>query len=354
MWLKNCWYVAAAGHELEQPWVARRVLGQALVLMRTAAGEVTALADACPHRYLPLSKGRRVGDALRCGYHGMEFDATGRCTLIPGQEKIPAAASVQRYPAVARHGFVWVWLGSAELADERLIPDLHWMTDPGWVHSSGYHRFAADYRLMNDNLLDLSHESYVHERTIGNDTEESIAHYPVHVTVEGDGLVRAHRDMNGITPPPLFAMILQHEGPINRWQTAIHQIPGIHMTDAGVYPVAADPARAFVHHALHLLTPETETSTHYFWAVVRNYRIDEPDLTDVMHRGVAATFDEDKEVIEEQQRQLPSGDIRVPGVAIQVDEAPGRARRLLEAAVRREREQPNLVLRPQPLLHEGR
>lgn len=350
MWLKNSWYVAGFESELAQPFVARRVLGRAMIIFRSSSGEVGALEDACPHRFLPLSKGKRVGDLVQCGYHGMQFNVSGHCVAVPGQTQIPAQAHVRRFPVEVRHGFVWVWPGEARLADARLIPDLHWQDDPAWAKAPGYHHFEADYRLVNDNLLDLSHESYVHTRTIGNEEEESIARYPARVSIEGERLVRAHREMNNIAPPPFFAMILEHSGPINRWQTAIHLLPVTNITDAGVYPVGKDAAQAHISRVLHMLTPETEATTHYFWSLARNYRIDDQALTQTIQDALKATFDEDKEVIEEQQRQLFARGGKVPGVAIRLDEAAMRARRLLDTALRREQEQPDACLEPVRLI----
>lgn len=353
IWLKNVWYVAGFAHELaQQPFVARTFLGQPVVMFQTADGTVSALHDVCPHRLMPLSKGRRVGDELQCGYHGMKFNTQGACTDIPGQTQIPAKACTQIYPLVARHGLLWIWLGQADLADEALIPDVHWNDDPHWTPSIGYHHIDCDFRLVNDNLLDLSHESYVHLRTIGNEEEESIANYPLQVTIEGDRLIRAHRDMPNIDPPPFFAMILQHEGPINRWQTAINLIPGINMTDVGVYPIEKTKPEAHMMHVMHLLTPETEKSTHYFWTIVRNFDLGNPDLTDRIQKAIAATFDEDKIVLEIQQKQLDTLGHAVPNVAIRLDEAAIRARRLLDQQVRRELADNRSVIRPLPLVEE--
>lgn len=351
MWLRNTWYVAGHADELSQPFVARRLLDTPVIMMRSANGAVSALEDLCPHRLMPLSAGKRVGDDLQCGYHGLRFSVKGVCIEAPGQENIPRAACVRTFPLVHRHQLLWIWLGEPELADPALIPDLHWNDDPKWVPSRGYHYVKADYRLMNDNLLDLSHETYVHQRTIGNEEEESIAEYPLAVTVEGDRLVRAHREMPGIDPPPFFAMILNHKGPIDRWQTAIHLAPGINMTDVGVYPVNTPRSQAFVTHVLHLVTPETERSSHYFWAVIRNYRLDDVALTQVVAKAIGDTFDEDGVVLEIQQRQVDHYGGAVPKVALRLDEAPVRARRLLDALCQREQREPGFVALPLPMLH---
>ncbi len=350
MFLKNVWYVAAFDHEFDQPFVARRLLDVPVVMFRAGDGTLAALEDLCPHRLLPLSCGKRVEDQMQCGYHGMRFDAQGRCTDVPGQGNIPAAAHVRSFPLVLRHGLAWIWMGAPELADAALIPDLHLNDDPGWAASRGYHHIQADYRLLNDNLLDLSHETYVHQHTIGNEEEESIANYPVEVSVTDDSLVRVHREMPDIDPPPFFKMILQHDGAINRWQSAVHLAPCINITVVGIHPIGTDRTSAALGHAQHLLTPETTDSTHYFWSFVRNYRVDDPALSDTLGEAIRRTFDEDKAILEIQQRQARALNRPLPAVAIKLDEGPIRARRLLERRLQAESENPARIVPPPELV----
>lgn len=352
-WLKNAWYVAGFRHELDDGKVlARRLLDTPVVMMRHSDGHVAALEDLCPHRLMPLSAGTRVGDELQCGYHGMRFSTRGACTLAPGQAHVPSAACVRTFPLVERHALLWIWMGSPERADPDLIPDVRWNEHPQWTPSRGYHHVEADFRLSVDNLMDLGHESWVHLRTIGNGEEECIPNYPAKVTMHGDGLVRAHREMPNIDAPPFFAMVLNHRGRINRWQTAISLAPSICMTDFGVYPVGASPDEAYRSHVLHLLTPESETSTHYFWSVARNRRLDDEALTQAVCKAIAQTFDEDMIVLGIQQKQIERYGGRVPRVPMKVDEAPIRARRMLEALIQRENEDPDFVYRPALMIED--
>lgn len=347
MWLRNCWQVAGFSKEIGRSLLARRLLNEPVVFFRTENGAVVALEDRCPHRYVPLSIGELQGDRIRCGYHGMEFDPSGQCVKVPGQSVAPKAACAKTYPVVERHDLVWIWLGEAELADPALVPDIHWFADPNWAVSDGYHRIEADYRLVTDNLLDLSHETYVHKETIGNG---AVADSPVHVTVEHEYLVRAHREMLDIDPPPFFARMMGYEGKIDRLQTAVYMPPGINMTIASVLPAGGDRDKAYTGRAMHLLTPETEHSTHYFWGFVRNYRLEDSEMTDFIREALRHTFDQDKVLLELQSkalRELPEA--RVPGVAIRVDGAPIQARRLLGALIEKERAESRVVAPPVPL-----
>jgi len=335
MFLKNCWYVAAWPSELEAggSLVTRRILDQPVLMYRTAAGSPIAFLDRCPHRLVPLSAGTRLGDEIRCGYHGMVFAQTGACVHIPGQEKIPATAAAKTFPVVERHGMVWIWPGDAAATDPALIPFVPWPALPNWAASSGYTHVAADYRLLTDNLLDLSHENYIHQGTIGNNEAETIADFPVKTSVLDGRVVRAHRDMPDIAPPPFFRLMIGSDERIDRWQTAIWTAPSLNMTDVGARPAGGRREQTLVSRVLHLLTPETATSTHYFWSHNRNFRQDDAALTEKIVEAHQRTFDEDKEMLELQQGQVTESGLTVPQMALRVDDAPLRARRILAALI---------------------
>ena len=352
MFLRQCWYVAAWPGELTHSFLTRRLLDKPVLLFRTRSGAATAFLDRCPHRLVPLSAGTLIDDQIRCGYHGLVFAADGHCTHIPGQARIPANACATVFPVIERHGLVWIWLGAVNAADPDLIPHVPWPGLDNWTLASGYTHVAADYRLLTDNLLDLSHENYIHSGTIGNDEEETIADFPVKVSVADARVVRAHRDMPNIAPPPFFKLMLQNDARIDRWQTAIWTAPSINMTDVGARPVDGSQSATFVTRVLHLLTPETATSTHYFWAHSRNFRHDDQALTSGVVDALRRTFDEDKDMLERQQIELDQTDAAVPQLALQVDDAPLRARRMLNALIRREAEGGDGVGKHQHLIPE--
>ncbi|CAG0952483.1 vanillate monooxygenase [Burkholderiales bacterium] len=333
MWMRNCWQVAAFTHEVVGgQLLARRICDDALVIYRGGDGKPVALEDRCPHRFAQLSKGALIGDVLRCGYHGLCFDTAGRCVKIPGQDQIPSKARVRAYPVVERYRLVWVWMGEPERADPALVPDVHWLDDPDWVASEGYHRIEANYRLLNDNLLDLSHETYVHTRTIGH---EAVAETPIAIEV-GEGSVRIDKEMPGCTPPPFYQFLgrLKGNDRIDRWQRTVYQPPGYVVIDVGVEPLDAPPGSNRVEgRVINLMTPETPTSTHYFWAFARNFRLDEPGVTEFLRANVGRTFDEDKDMLESQQRNI--GDVAEPvfTIAVRADAGPTQGRRLLASQI---------------------
>ena len=166
MYLRNYWYVGAWAHEVttEQPF-QRKLLGEPLAFYRTEDGRPAVIHDLCPHRFAPLSSGRVIGDALECGYHGFTFDSKGACVCIPGMDKVPDKLRVRGYPAVEKWGWVFVWMGDPEAAEESLIPDYHYLDDPGWAGKGETMQVKASYNLLRDNLLDLTHAKFLHRTT---------------------------------------------------------------------------------------------------------------------------------------------------------------------------------------------
>src|SRR5215469_4937089 len=169
--LRNCWYVAAWASEVGREPFARVFLDRPVMLYRTTDGEAVALEDRCCHRNLPLSMGKIEGDDIRCGYHGLKFDRTGACVEIPGQSQIPPDARVARYPLTERWGLLWIWMGDASVANEALLPKWHYLAEPGWSVIKGNDAkpipMKCNWELNNDNLLDLSHVTFVHPSTLG-------------------------------------------------------------------------------------------------------------------------------------------------------------------------------------------
>ncbi|MGE0294535.1 MAG: Rieske 2Fe-2S domain-containing protein [Hyphomonadaceae bacterium] len=174
--LKNCWYLAGWGHEFAKGALTPvMILGEPIVIYRGETGAAHALEDRCPHRHAPLSKGRIEGEDVRCMYHGIRFGPDGRCTELPGQEVIPKAVFARRYSAVEKHGGVWIWMGDAAAADAGLVPDFVGPDSDEWAVQAGSIDINADAQLLIDNLLDVSHASYVHERTFGRGVAHNVA-----------------------------------------------------------------------------------------------------------------------------------------------------------------------------------
>src|SRR6185437_6660687 len=195
--LRNCWYVAAEAGEVTRAPLARLLLGEPVVMYRREDGMPVALEDRCCHRRAPLSKGKVIGDRLQCGYHGFTFDASGACVAIPGQDRVPASLGVRCYPVIERHRYIWIWMGEGK-ADPAKIPDFYYNDDPNWAAVGANLHVEANYLLLVENLIDLSHVAFVHSSTIGS-TEDTNAKLKLD---RGDEFVRVIREAPGISCPP--------------------------------------------------------------------------------------------------------------------------------------------------------
>jgi phenylpropionate dioxygenase-like ring-hydroxylating dioxygenase large terminal subunit len=308
-WPRAAWYAAAYDVEVGAHLLPRTVAGASLVLFRTPSGEARALENACWHRLLPLSEGRLLGDEVMCGYHGLRYDADGRCTFMPSQRTVNPSARVRSYPVVERHRFVWVWTGDLADADPATVPDLHWNDDPEWAGDGRLIHVDCNYKLIVDNLMDLTHETFVHGGSIGH---RSVAESPFEVT-HGKGTVTVTRWMIDVEAPPFWDRQLEWRGApagnVDRWQIIHFTPPGTIAIDVGVAPTGTgapegDRSAGVNGFVLNTMTPETDTSTHYFWAFARNYALTDQRITTLLRDGVSGVFAEDEEVLAAQQRAI--------------------------------------------------
>ncbi|PZR86816.1 MAG: Rieske (2Fe-2S) protein [Stutzerimonas stutzeri] len=304
--LKNQWYVAAWDYEVDRNPLARTLCEIPVMLYRKLNRTVVAMQDACPHRLLPLSMGLREGDKIRCRYHGLLLDADGSALEMPLKtDKVNKGICAKTYPVVERHRFVWIWMGDADLADPDLIPDFWPCSKDGWAFDGGYNHVSADYRLIIDNLMDLTHETHVHASSIG---QNEIMEAPLEVTQDGNS-VFVSRWMPNLQPPPFWRDALKQDVPVDRWQICQYVAPSNVIIDVGVAPVGAGATwqdhdmgvRAFV---IDALTPESGNKTHYFWGLARNFDVDDKGFTARFRAQQAGVFREDIEVLEAQQRSI--------------------------------------------------
>ena len=334
MFLKNYWYVAAWSNELTTEPLARRFLNEPVVLYRTSANQVVALEDRCCHRQLPLSLGKVIDDQLQCGYHGLLFASDGTCVDVPGQSTMPPGARVHSYPVAERWGWVWIWMGEAVAADEACIPDFHELDDPGWRARGSRIPIECDYRLAVDNLLDLSHLTYVHETTLGNASVVEAAEVKTERHAAG---VRVTRWMIDVPAPPMYGKLMEFKTNIDRWQIIDFDPPCFVKLDLGGAPTGTgafegNRSKGFERRSLNAITPETDTSVHYFWADAHNFNLDQPAVTDLLYEHVLEAFTEDKAVLEAQQAALnntPNSAV----VDINSDAGGLEARRILDKLV---------------------
>ncbi|MFW2480464.1 MAG: Rieske 2Fe-2S domain-containing protein, partial [Lentimonas sp.] len=232
--IRNRWYIAAWDGEIANKPLSRKICGETIVLYRKLNGAVVALRDACPHRLLPLSLGNREGDNLRCKYHGMLIGPDGTPEEMPlTNEAVNKRICTQSYAVVEKYRYVWVWIGDQEKADIAKVPNFWPCDTDGWTFDGGYMPVACDYRLFIDNLMDLTHETYVHSGSIG---QKELMESPLETSVVGNK-VALSRWIPNISPPPFWRDALQKDTPVDRWQICEFLEPCSVNIDVGVSPI---------------------------------------------------------------------------------------------------------------------
>ena len=309
MFPKNAWYVAATPEEIETGPLGRTVCNEKIVFYRGEEGRVAAVADFCPHRGAPLSLGRVCEGRLVCGYHGLVMGCDGKTLAMPGQ-RVAGFPKIRAYPVVERYGFVWVWPGDASKADADTIHHLEWADNPDWAYGGGLYHINCDYRLMIDNLMDLTHETYVHASSIG---QKEIDEAPVSTRTDGDHVITS-RFMDNVMAPPFWRATLRgnhlaDDVPVDRWQVCHFTPPSHVMIEVGVAHAGkgglhADPTDKVSSIVVDFITPETETSIWYFWGMARNFNSKDARLTDQIREGQGKVFSEDLAMLEQQQKNL--------------------------------------------------
>lgn len=334
MFLRNCWYVAAASHEVGRSLLGRTYLDEPVVLYRREDGTPVALEDRCSHRHYPLSAGELKGDVVVCGYHGMEFDCTGACTHVPGQKIVPRGAGIKQFPTLERWKFVWIWMGDPAQADPDLVPEI-WRNDhPEWeVVCGDAIPVRGDYRLVADNLLDPSHVSFLHKSTLGT---ADVAEIPQTTEQRGDNVV-VTRWILDRPAAPVYARLGGFTENVDRWQIITYTPPAMVEVDmgsciAGSGAPQGDRSQGIELHAFNLVTPSTEKTSYYFWTHVRNFRLGEAEVSATVKAQFITAFTEDVMAIEAVQ----AGMDRFPDrrtVNISADGGGIRARRILQRLI---------------------
>jgi vanillate O-demethylase monooxygenase subunit len=346
-WLRNAWYVAAWSEDLaDGQLLGRTILKQPVVLYRKSNGDVAALADVCPHRFAPLHMGRIIpGDGVRCPYHGLEFGPSGVCMRNPHGARnnasyIPTRANIRAYPVIEKHKAIWIWMGD-QPADAAKVPDFSVLDNVPQMHTTKRDRITirANYELIIDNLLDLSHTSYLHEGTLGNqDTVES----DIAIAQDGDDVIVSRHARNAV-PPGLFAILMPAHPPRVDKFTRMRWMPPSNLRlVTGICLPEAAPESGTGYHAIHMLTPETDRTTHYFFTAVRFNVLTADDALNAQIQDRIATArrfafeQEDAPVIEAQQQIIDAADTALDPLILAIDVGPVRYKQVLQKLIRAE------------------
>jgi phenylpropionate dioxygenase-like ring-hydroxylating dioxygenase large terminal subunit len=340
MYLRNTWYVAATSQEIDRTLKHLEILGENIVFYRTEAGAPVALEDACPHRKLPLSMGRIIGDTVECGYHGLTFDCTGSCVAAPTQAgQVPPGAVVRSYPVADKWGLVWVWPGDPALADEDKIIQIENADNPNWKLVGGDALTCeCNYLYMTDNLLDPSHVAWVHQSSFAGGGTEDVR---LNIKVTDEGAL-VHRWLENRDPPPFYGKMVKFKGKCDRLQYYEVRFPS-HALNKSVFTPAGTggddknlPDDAYVMVSYHFMTPINENATRYHWLQHRNTDPENEEISQFAAEGARAAFEEDRLVLS----AVHSGLLNkvTPNIDLALDSAALRFRRVLDKLISEEQE----------------
>lgn len=333
--LKNCWYVAMWAEELAPGQLAaRKIINESLVFLRKEDGSVLAMDNRCPHRFAPLHMGKVLpGDKIQCPYHGLQFDAAGECVHNPhGAGTIPARARVRTYPVVEKHLCLWVWMGD-RAPDESKIPDFGILDRAPKAHMTRPDgiRVRAHYQLVVDNLLDLSHAMYLHDGILA--TADS-ANAEIKIAEAGDS-VTVGRYAYGVPIVGLHKVYWLHDGPGDRFSEIRWDAPGALLLRQGVCSPGTESTTGSGYYGVHMLTPETESTTVYHFIALRFGVHTPPEDDEQINERIAKTrlfafAEQDAPIIEAQQRNIDIATQPLSPSLISIDSGLVRCKRVLQ------------------------
>lgn len=331
---RNAWYIAAWSHEIARRPMERMLLGEPVVFYRKENGEPVAMAGRCPHRRYPMVRGSVIGDTLECGYHGWTFDCAGACVRIPSQEDyVPAGFRIQTFAVSEQWKWIWIWMGDPAKADPALIPDhreLH-LVDTSWhAEIGGMEPLNARYQLMNENVLDLTHISFTHIKTIGTPNVASGV-----VTFEERGrTLHYERRVPDETPTPFHVRAYGIEGNVDRVLVTDFYPPAFLSSGSRFFKAGEsdkpDGALWGEHRVFHTATPATPTTSYYFWAHTRSFAQGNEEITRILAAGWHAGVMEDVDALDANERMIDLGR-PTHDLSAKADAAALRGRQLVEA-----------------------
>jgi phenylpropionate dioxygenase-like ring-hydroxylating dioxygenase large terminal subunit len=336
---RDQWYVAAYGSEIGAELFSRTVCGEPILFWRTRDGGVTAVADRCVHRRFPLSQApsRLVDDQVVCGYHGFTYGVDGKCVSVPGQTRVPRTARLRRYPLVEQDSFVWVFIGDPEKAEAAKIPRAPYLDSPGYTTVAGMEPLRARYSLLVDNLLDLSHETYLHGGYIGT---PEVAETPITTEVDDEaGIVYVSRHMADAACPPFYAKSTGIEGRITRWQDIEYHAPCLYLLHSRIAPVGVLPEadgsdpNGFHTEITYAITPSSDGHVYDFWMVSRDWATEDAEVTEFLRGNNHTVVMQDVDALNLLQRTLGTERSGYQELSINIDTGGLAARRILARLV---------------------
>ena len=345
-YIRNCWYVAGLSKEFEpEKLTGHKIANRPMVIWRTKEGKVVAFDNRCAHKRFPLSEGRLMDDGnLECAYHGLRYNDAGRCFAIPSNPDgpIPPQAQLKPFPVIEQDELVWVWPGDPAKTSLRKPPRSPEIGDAEWeTIDSGPMDVPANYLLLIENLLDITHFYPLHAGNIGDLENSRIPIEYEEGEIDGNKYIKTIRQVQNYKQPPYLADWFVYDV-VDRHHTHCMMSPGftrVVMRNAPPGELGTDKERGYV--LMHTHTPVDERN--HFWRWIVNCKKDhmsggDPKMSAA--KRVASTFpnvvEEDHWVLELQQQMFEIPDEGYSELFLKSDKALRRARQIFLQMLRQE------------------
>jgi vanillate O-demethylase monooxygenase subunit len=269
-------------------------------------------------------------------YHGMTFGTDGACLSVPLMRNAPDVR-LRVYPVVEKNDWIWVWTGEPAAADEALIPDAYGINDPERPMRSNSIEYDAHYQLVHDNLCDLSHVDFVHATTLQPATGARWSETAPRVRMQGRAIHIERWFENAVLPGGSG----EH---VDVWSTYDFAVPGIFIMHGSRFapgtaaacdykaPVGMEPLVQNIEQQAVTPISDTRTAYHYATGLIGSTREMTAELAKRMD-VVMATFEEDRQIIEAQQKIWDLTPSQVGKLFLPQDKAPAMMRQLMEKLI---------------------
>lgn len=330
-YIRDQWYVIAFSNEIKpgKPFV-RKCMDEPVVLFRDNDGQVAALYDRCPHRAVPLSQGRVLDHSIECAYHGFQFDRTGRCVLIPTEQRVPHSVSTRSYPVVEQMQFVWIWMGDPAKADPARVPSYaqlgcdeadgsRWQFEPYFMME-----IKANYSLLFENLLDTSHISFLH---IGGIDAGNMASAPYAVGTEGLTVTLERNLARDVAVPGTAKLFSMPVGQVfSRRLRSRSFLPNLHLISNTIGFPDEPERKANVRLNIMPITPASGNRLYQFVVIATSYPV---NVTQDMKDQLWSVFAQDQDALEAIQAGYDELGPDLREISVKADAAAVSARRIL-------------------------
>ena len=329
--VQNTWYVAGRSSEfpVNQP-KGLKLADRPVLVWRATDGKVYSFDDRCVHKRMPLSEGTVLSDGvLECPYHGFCYDTSGKCVRIPSQldQPIPTKAKLKPYPVVEQDGLVWIWPGDPQKMGDQVPPRTPELAGGEWhTHMFEPKHVPANYMLLIENLMDITHFYPLHDGNIGDIEQSKIPIEVVEEKMYGIDTVKTVRNAKDYKQPPFYVDWFGYPI-VDRWHTHHMVSPGLTRVELRVAPPgklgnAADEKGYVIHHS-H--TPIDGTNhTWRLWVSTKSKK-----LTEEIAKTFPTVMDEDLWALELQQNMFDYPEDDYHEVYLRSDKALLRCRKIL-------------------------